>query len=146
MPPSQYGGYDPRLVTEWVRVRISVYGAKVSTVQKNDNTVHPPYYFTVWSATFPSHVTRRTLNSPIGFVILPWPAHFPDLNLIEHPCDLIGRDMNRGPLAQTVDDLCTSMNVAWQRLPQATINRLIDRMLHRVEASITARGGTLDTE
>ncbi|GFU78266.1 hypothetical protein TNCV_5008431 [Trichonephila clavipes] len=26
MPPNQYGGYDPRLVTEWVRVRIPKSG------------------------------------------------------------------------------------------------------------------------
>ncbi|GFS69117.1 hypothetical protein TNCV_4009791 [Trichonephila clavipes] len=28
MSPSQYGGYDPRLVTEWVRVRIPIKGKR----------------------------------------------------------------------------------------------------------------------
>ncbi|GFU57626.1 hypothetical protein TNCV_3637831 [Trichonephila clavipes] len=37
--------------------------------------------------------------------------------------------MNRGPLAQTVDDLRKAVDVVWQRLFQATINGLIDRML-----------------
>ncbi|GFX20622.1 hypothetical protein TNCV_4269541 [Trichonephila clavipes] len=36
--------------------------------------------------------------------------------------DLVGRDMKRGPLAQTMDDLRTVVDVAWQRLPQETIN------------------------
>ncbi|GFV82515.1 actin-binding LIM protein 2 [Trichonephila clavipes] len=50
------------------------------------------------------HVAPRT-NSLTGFDILPWQANSPDLNPIVHLWDLIGRDMNRGPLAQTVDDL-----------------------------------------
>lgn len=87
------------------------------------------------------HVARRTLNSLTGFDILPWPAASPDLNPIEHLWDLIGRDMNLGPLAQTIDDLRTAVDVAWQRLPQATINEVIDSMPRRIEACIAARGG-----
>ncbi|GFW70532.1 transposable element Tcb1 transposase [Trichonephila clavipes] len=45
-----------------------------------------------------SHVTRRILNSLIKFNILPWTANSPNLNVIEHLWDLIGCDMNRGPL------------------------------------------------
>ena len=49
--------------------------------------------------------------------------------------------MNRGPMAQTIDDLRTAVDVAWQRLPQATINEVIDSMPRRIEACIAARGG-----
>ncbi|GFY36791.1 hypothetical protein TNCV_2567531 [Trichonephila clavipes] len=41
-----------------------------------------------------------------------------DLNPIEPLGNLIGRDMNRGLRAQTMDDLITTMDVAWQQLPQ----------------------------
>ncbi|GFS73021.1 hypothetical protein TNCV_391401 [Trichonephila clavipes] len=47
----------------------------------------------------------------------------------------------RGPLEQTVDDLRTVVDVAWQWLPQATINGLIDRMTLRIEACAQVRGG-----
>ncbi|GFX77219.1 hypothetical protein TNCV_1680021 [Trichonephila clavipes] len=89
------------------------------------------------------HVARQILHSLTRFNILPWSANIPDLILIEQPRDLIGRDMNRGPLAQTVDDLCTTVDEAWQQLRLATINGLIDRMSRRIEAYITARGGDI---
>ncbi|GFW43282.1 hypothetical protein TNCV_1350451 [Trichonephila clavipes] len=73
-------------------------------------------------------IARRTLNSLTGFYIFPWPAISPNLNPVEHLWDLIGRNMNRGPLAQTVEDVHTSVDVAWQRLLQAIINGQIDRM------------------
>ncbi|GFY07997.1 hypothetical protein TNCV_2580291 [Trichonephila clavipes] len=45
-----------------------------------------------------------------------------------------GRDMNRGPLAQNLDNLRPAVNVAWQRLPQATtIIGLTERMTHWIE-------------
>ncbi|GFV95972.1 hypothetical protein TNCV_2096411 [Trichonephila clavipes] len=53
-------------------------------------------------------------------------------------------DMSRGPVAQIVDSLRITVNVAWQRLSQATINRLIDRMSQRIESCIAV--ATLDTE
>ncbi|GFW64180.1 transposable element Tcb1 transposase [Trichonephila clavipes] len=61
---------------------------------------------------FRPHVTCRTLNSLTRFDILPWPFYSSDLNPIEHLWDLIRRDMNRGPLAQTVDDLRSAVDVA----------------------------------
>ncbi|GFY36547.1 transposable element Tc1 transposase [Trichonephila clavipes] len=45
-----------------------------------------------------------------------------DLNPIENRWDLIRRDRNRVQLASTVNDLRTVVDVARQRLPQATIN------------------------
>ncbi|GFU75576.1 hypothetical protein TNCV_2862911 [Trichonephila clavipes] len=54
----------------------------------------------------------------------------------ERLTDLHGRDMNREPLA--MDDLRTAVDVDWQRLPQATINGLIDRTPRRIEACTVA--------
>ncbi|GFX18505.1 hypothetical protein TNCV_3370781 [Trichonephila clavipes] len=75
------------------------------------------------------HIAQRTLNSLTGFKILPSLANSPDLNPIEHLRDIIGYNMNQRPPAQTIDDLRTAVNVAWQWLPQAIINGLIDRCL-----------------
>ncbi|GFV93521.1 uncharacterized protein TNCV_1988351 [Trichonephila clavipes] len=57
---------------------------------------------------------------------------------MEHLWDLIGWDMNRGLLAQTVDVLRTALDVAWHRLSHATIYLLIERMPRRMEACIAA--------
>ncbi|GFV46534.1 hypothetical protein TNCV_3234211 [Trichonephila clavipes] len=78
----------------------------------------------------------RTANSLTGCDILPWPADSPDLNPIEHLWDLITRDINRRPLAQTVNNLRTEVDVTWQRLLQATINELVDRMPRRVKPPV----------
>ncbi|GFW18736.1 hypothetical protein TNCV_1369901 [Trichonephila clavipes] len=69
------------------------------------------------------------------------PANSTNLNSTEHLFDLIERDINQGPLAHTVDDLSTAVDVSWQRLPLATINGLVDRMARRIETCVTARGG-----
>ncbi|GFS69372.1 hypothetical protein TNCV_4011791 [Trichonephila clavipes] len=61
-----------------------------------------------WQFTF----TRRTLNILIGIDFHPWSANFPDLNLIVPFLYLNGCDVNRGPLARPVDDLCTTVDVA----------------------------------
>ncbi|GFT75338.1 hypothetical protein TNCV_967861 [Trichonephila clavipes] len=70
-----------------------------------------------------------SLNSLTGFDVFLWPANSPDLNSIRHLGDQIGNDMNRGPPAQTVFDMC------------ATINGLIDSMPLWIEACIDAREG-----
>ncbi|GFV93522.1 hypothetical protein TNCV_1988352 [Trichonephila clavipes] len=61
---------------------------------------------------------------------------------MEHLWDLIGWDMNRGLLAQTVDVLRTALDVAWHRLSHATIYLLIERMPRRMEACIAATANT----
>ncbi|GFY30005.1 hypothetical protein TNCV_4073181 [Trichonephila clavipes] len=53
-----------------------------------------------------------------------------DLFRKESPSLLIGRDMNRGPLAQNVDDMCTAVDVTWQRLPQPQETRLSVRLIN----------------
>ncbi|GFW40936.1 hypothetical protein TNCV_4369841 [Trichonephila clavipes] len=74
---------------------------------------------------------RRSTNV---FGILPWPANSPDMNPIEHLWDIIRRDMDRGPPVQTVD-LRIAVDVALQRLPQATINGLIQHFSNCVPRS-----------
>ncbi|GFW73411.1 hypothetical protein TNCV_2800751 [Trichonephila clavipes] len=67
------------------------------------------------------YVSLLTLNSLIGFYIRLL-ANSPEMNQFEHPWDLIGHDMNPKPLMQGIYDQGPATNMAWQRLPQATIN------------------------
>ncbi|GFW29597.1 uncharacterized protein TNCV_3934651 [Trichonephila clavipes] len=87
------------------------------------------------------HLCGISTNNLTGFDILPWPANSPDLNPIEHQWALIGCDISRGPLAQIVNDLRTTRDVAWQWLPQTIINGLIAKIPRRIEACIAARVG-----
>ncbi|GFX69394.1 hypothetical protein TNCV_1547251 [Trichonephila clavipes] len=93
-----------------------------------------------------SHIAWQTFKSLTGFDIFPWPANSPDMSSIEHFWDLIGRAMNRGPLAQTGDDQRASVNVAVQRLPQTNLNGQNDRRLRLIDVCIAAEFGILDTE
>ncbi|GFX06785.1 hypothetical protein TNCV_3113731 [Trichonephila clavipes] len=86
---------------------------------------------------------RRGRCTVAEFDILPWLANSLDVNNIEHLWDLIGRDMNRGSIAQTVNDLRTAVDETWKRLFQSTINRLIDGMSFRIEACIAVQGGDI---
>ncbi|GFY12194.1 hypothetical protein TNCV_4934831 [Trichonephila clavipes] len=91
-------------------------------------------------------VARRIFNSLTGFNIISWPANSSDLNPIKLLRDLLRSERYRGPLTQTVDDLHKAMYLAWQRLPQATINGLIDRISRRIETCIAARGGHISCD
>ncbi|GFU24019.1 hypothetical protein TNCV_3332301 [Trichonephila clavipes] len=42
MSPSQYGGYDPRLVTEWVRIPKSVRWKSQSYMRDTADTIERP--------------------------------------------------------------------------------------------------------
>ncbi|GFX12480.1 hypothetical protein TNCV_2929741 [Trichonephila clavipes] len=74
-------------------------------------------------------VARRTFISLTRFDILPWAVNSPDLNLIKHLWDPIGCDIDKEPVAQTVDDLHTAGEVACQRSARATINGPMNIML-----------------
>lgn len=78
-----------------------------------------------------------------GILTLSWPARSPDLSPIEHAWDELGRRLrdsysipptNLGELSQRLTD-------QWNRMDQASIDRLCDSMPQRLEACIRARGG-----
>ncbi|GFX80248.1 hypothetical protein TNCV_2642641 [Trichonephila clavipes] len=63
------------------------------------------------------------------------------MNSIEHLWDIIGCGMKLGPLAQTVDDLISAVEVDCQRLTQATINGLSDRIPQQIGECTVVQGG-----
>ena len=74
--------------------------------------------------------------------LLPWPAHSPDILLIVHVWDMVGRRLIRqGPPAPTLDALCTRIQTAWRDIPHEDIHGLFDSMPQRLDSLIAAHGG-----
>jgi transposase len=72
---------------------------------------------------------------------LPWPTRSPDLNLIEHIWDIIGRRVReRTPPVQTLNELEQTLHQEWQRLTQVQIRRLVGSMRRRLAAVIRVNG------
>jgi hypothetical protein len=72
---------------------------------------------------------------------LPCPARGPDLNLIEHIWDIIGRRVKeRTPPVQTLNDLEQTLHQEWQRLTQVQICRSVGIMRRRLAAVIRVNG------
>ena len=78
---------------------------------------------------------------------VPWPVMSPDLNLIWHIWDMLGRRIQaREPPVQKIRQLEATFHREWQQLSQQDIRRLTGGMRRRVEAVIQARGGYTRTE
>ncbi|GFW01232.1 transposable element Tcb1 transposase [Trichonephila clavipes] len=74
--------------------------------------------------------------------LLPWPAYSPDMSLIEHVWDLVGRRLARDPHpAASKAKLLLRIQAIWNSHPQADIQNLFDSMPRHIAALITARGG-----
>jgi transposase len=72
--------------------------------------------------------------------VLPWPALSPDMSLIEHLWDELGRRVRyRQNPPDTLQDLCDAPVHEWNSIPQAFIQRLIGSMRWRCEAVVAAR-------
>jgi hypothetical protein len=73
---------------------------------------------------------------------LPWPALSPDLKLIKHLWDELGRPVRNGlNPPETLDELRRALIQEWNNIPQTFIRKLIGSMRRRYQAVIHARGG-----
>ena len=68
----------------------------------------------------------------------PWPSKSPDLNLIEHLWDYLGRRVRS---RQTLQELQQALEQEWGRIPQDRIRWSIESMPRRVRAVLQANGG-----
>ncbi|GFV49877.1 transposable element Tc1 transposase [Trichonephila clavipes] len=66
---------------------------------------------------------------------LPWPSRLPDLSLIEHVLNMMGRRLH---LPGNVDELARQLEKIWQEIPQKTIRGIYHSMPRHM--SIQARG------
>ena len=74
---------------------------------------------------------------------LPWPAHNPDLNSIEHIWDNLKiRIRSRTfPPPTTIPELKDAVLEEWNNIPQAYIKIILDSIPDRLQEVIKARGG-----
>ncbi|GFU99689.1 transposable element Tc3 transposase [Trichonephila clavipes] len=72
---------------------------------------------------------------------LSWPVNSPDLNLIEHVWDMLGRQiaaLSRPP--SSVTELKRALQEAWNRFSPQLIHYLIASMVNRCAACLALRG------
>ena len=104
--------------------------------------------FTDWmlmddNATCHRSSLTNSFKSQAGIRTLKWPARSPDLNPIENVWSLLKRAVRRS--VRPGDDLSrleAILRQEWDRLDQATINRLIQSMPSRVRLVIEGSGET----
>ena len=73
---------------------------------------------------------------------LPWPARSPDLNPHEQLWDILGRKIREiTPPVQTLLVLEAALHRKWQQIPQQWIQRLVQGMRRRLDATIAVQGG-----
>ncbi|GFU52847.1 transposable element Tcb2 transposase [Trichonephila clavipes] len=70
-----------------------------------------------------------------------WPAYSPDLNPIEHVCDMLGRRIaTRQPPPTCLSELRRTLLDEWCNIPQEQIDNLILGMPRRCKACIASSG------
>ena len=73
---------------------------------------------------------------------IPWSAMSPDMNLVEHAWNFIGRKINqRNPKCQNIDELRNAILQEWQQFPQERRRPLVRSMTRRVTELHNKRGG-----
>ena len=73
---------------------------------------------------------------------LEWPAMSPDLSCIEHVWDVLGRAVQKRMTEHsTMADLRRFLGAEWQRIPQATIRKLVFSTRKRLIECRDNRGG-----
>jgi transposase len=103
---------------------------------------------------FPSNVTFMDDNAPAhrsqivedfkrdhGIRSLPWPAHSPDLNPIEHVWAELRRRVDKRGEPRSLQQLSAWLLEECNLIPQEVIDNLIRSMPRRVRAVIEAHGG-----
>ncbi|GFX72716.1 transposable element Tcb2 transposase [Trichonephila clavipes] len=76
-----------------------------------------------------------------GIVRMEWSACSPDMNLIEHVWDALGRRVACSePPPQTLQELERALLEEWERIPQLVINSLIESIPYRYSTLLAVRG------
>ncbi|GFW54353.1 hypothetical protein TNCV_3703131 [Trichonephila clavipes] len=92
---------------------------------------------TMAAATLDAALTAGVFSMPLS-----WPAHSPDLSLIENIWSMVAERLARHHTpVTTVDELFHRVEAAWASVPVHTIQSVFDSMPMRISAVITARVG-----
>ena len=89
------------------------------------------------------HVARicRQLLNRNNINILPWLAVSPDMNLIEHILDYLGRKVRARGNVHNLRDLENALIQEWNNIPNVVIRLYVRSMRGRLAACINSRGG-----
>ena len=89
-----------------------------------------------------AQATQQYLQE-VGIRLLPTPARNPDVNLMEHVWDMLGRRLrNREHAPGTLGELANALREEWNNIPQHATSRIITPMPNRLGEIRRARGGT----
>jgi transposase len=101
-----------------------------------------PAHFRFQQDNAPAHRSWIVLQmlEDLNVPILPWPAHSPDLNPIEHVWDILGRRMQHR-VYENLNQLFDALQEEWDAIPQEELDYLIDSMPRRVGSVIEKHGG-----
>lgn len=105
---------------------------------------HPDRNLILVQDNAPVHKARVTLEAlqNHGVACMDWPAISPDLNVIEHAWDIIGRALNnRQPAIQNIQELRRAIIDEWNRIPLADLQHLVQSCRRRCQAVVQNRGG-----
>ena len=94
----------------------------------------------------PCHSARSVvtwLNGNNIHFVRDWPPQSPDLNIIEHIWDFIGRKLH-GMDSRNLDELWVNVQNIWAHIPQDFINALYLSIPNRLAAVKKNRGGSTD--
>lgn len=72
-------------------------------------------------------------------ILMEWPSQSPDLNIIEQLWEELQRRL-AGKRATNIVEKFTQLEEEWKKIPQSTIDALIDSMPRRCQAVIDAKG------
>ncbi|MBW0460407.1 hypothetical protein O181_000122 [Austropuccinia psidii MF-1] len=72
---------------------------------------------------------------------LPWPAHSPDLNLIENVWKVLKTHVTKHHQPCTMDKLCAAIQSTWDDLSPAFFEKLLIGMHKPLEAVVESHGG-----
>ena len=87
-----------------------------------------------------ARICRQFLNRN-NVNVLPWPAVSPDMNLIEHIWDYLGRKVRARGNVHNLRDLENALIQEWNDIPNVVIRRYVGSMPGRLAACINSRGG-----
>ncbi len=76
------------------------------------------------------------------FTLLKWPPQSPDLNLIEHLCDVVEREIHIRDVQPTnLQQLCDAIMSIWTKVSEECFQHLVESMPRRIKAVLKAKWG-----
>ena len=72
------------------------------------------------------------------YVLMNWPAYSPDINIIEHACDMLARAVARHNVRPAnPEELAMILQVEWAAIHQNSIQKLYNSVRNRIWNSAT---------